>query len=247
MIENTDVDAPLAKVLLSMLPEGIAVSEDESDSPAVARRKKEILDASLRVFSTKGFDGGRTKDIAREAGTSEATIFKYFPTKRHLMMGLIKPLMEMIGRPLFMKPIERLLERQKGRPLEETLTLIMMDRWKLFTEKERMVSLAYMEAIRNPEMLEIFKQLIVPQVLKYLEPVFQEAADSGEIRSDLSSRLLSRSFLAQVLGFILLVRVNPENFALSDVETDIAATVSIFVQGLRPTNGLKKEHSHGQH
>jgi len=247
MMENPSGNAPLAKILMSMMPEGLEVSGDEADSPAVARRKKEILDASLRVFSAKGFDGGRTREIARESGASEATIFKYFPTKRHLMLALIKPLVETIGRPLFMKPIERLLERQKGRPLEETLTLIMIDRWKLFTEKESLVSLAYLEAFRNPEMLEAFKQLIVPQILGYLEPLFHEAAAAGEIRADLLPRLLSRSFLAQVLGFIVLVRLSPEDFALEDIEADIGATVSLFVEGLRPENGFRKERTHGQH
>ena len=191
MKDQKSEDARLAKVLMSMLPEGIPPSDEDADSPIVKQRKKEILDASLRVFSEKGFDGGRTKDIAREANTSEATVFKYFPTKRHLMFAVIRPLLEIVARPLFMKPIERLLERQKGRPLEETLTLIMIDRWGMFANNERLIALAYMEAYRNPDLVAAMKQMIIPQILKYLEPLFAEAASSGEIRSDLSPRLLT--------------------------------------------------------
>ncbi|MFA6507924.1 MAG: helix-turn-helix domain-containing protein [Treponemataceae bacterium] len=231
-------DAQLADVLLSMLPEGVTALDDESDSLAVRQRKKEILDASLRVFSQKGFDGGRTKEIAQEAKTSEATIFKYFPTKRHLMFAVIKPLIETIARPLFMKPIERLLERQKGRPLEETLTFIMIDRWRMFADNERMIALAYMEAYRNPDLVEAMKQMIIPQIHKYLDPLFSAASTSGEIRSDLSPRFLSRSFLSQVLGFILVTRAVPEPFAFGELESDIAATVSLFVRGLAPRDGV---------
>ena len=42
--------------------------EDTKDSPVVAQRKQEILEAALNVFSKKGFDGSRTKEIAIEGG-----------------------------------------------------------------------------------------------------------------------------------------------------------------------------------
>lgn len=238
MAETKGDEAQLAGVLLSMLPEGIAPVGDETDSETVRQRKKEILDASMRVFSQKGFDGGRTKEIAKEAGTSEATVFKYFPTKRHLMFALIKPLIETIARPLFMKPIERLLERQRGRPLEETLTFIMIDRWRMFADNERMIALAYMEAFKNPDLIEALKQMVVPQVLKYLEPLFAEAAAIGEIRSDLAPRFVARSFLSQVLGYIMLVRAAPETFAFGELESDIADFVSLFVRGLETRKGV---------
>ncbi|HCM28652.1 MAG: hypothetical protein A2Z99_16220 [Treponema sp. GWB1_62_6] len=233
-------EAPLAEVLLSMLPEGVAAAAaaaSEGDSPAVRQRKQEILEASLRVFSRKGFDGSRTREIAQEAGTSEATIFKYFPTKRHLMFAIIEPLVETIGRPLFMRPVEKILESQKGRPLEETLTLIMIDRWRILSKNERLIFLLYTEASRNPELIEVMKGIVIPQVLRYLEPLFAEASASGEIRSDLSPRFLTRSFLFQVFGFLALVRFHSETFALDEAERDITATVSLFVRGLAPREG----------
>jgi AcrR family transcriptional regulator len=229
--------APLAELLLSMMPEGVDAADDGTDSPTVKQRKKEILDASLRVFSRKGFDGSRTREIAREAGISEATVFKYFPTKRHLMLGLVRPMVEMIGRPLFMKPVEAILERQMGRPLEETLSLIMVDRWRLFMKHERFLVLVFSEANRNPEMVETVKQIVVPQILDYLEPLFAAAAASGEIRSDLSVRFMTRAFLFQVLGYIFSTYVGPEYFALGEPEADIPGVVALFVRGLRPLKG----------
>ena len=55
----------------------------------VTRRK--ILEAALRVFSRKGFNGATTSEIAREAGVAEGTIFRYFETKKDLLLKAADP------------------------------------------------------------------------------------------------------------------------------------------------------------
>ncbi|MTD43223.1 TetR family transcriptional regulator [Conexibacter sp. W3-3-2] len=42
---------------------------------------REISDAALGLFESVGVDGTRIEDIAREAGISPRTFFRYFPTK----------------------------------------------------------------------------------------------------------------------------------------------------------------------
>lgn len=40
--------------------------------------EQKILDAALKIFSQKGYDGAKTKAIAEESGFSEVTLFKRF-------------------------------------------------------------------------------------------------------------------------------------------------------------------------
>jgi AcrR family transcriptional regulator len=48
-------------------------------------RRREILEAALRVFSERGFHGATIKEIAREAGIrSSALIYWYFEDKEDL-------------------------------------------------------------------------------------------------------------------------------------------------------------------
>ena len=47
-------------------------------------RRIQIMEAALNVFAAKGFNGARTKEIAREAGVSETLIFQHFKTKEEL-------------------------------------------------------------------------------------------------------------------------------------------------------------------
>ncbi|MCK4396737.1 TetR/AcrR family transcriptional regulator [candidate division WOR-3 bacterium] len=52
-------------------------------------RKKRIINASMKIFSKKGFQGTKTKEIAKAAGVSEAMIFKYFKTKNDIYNSII--------------------------------------------------------------------------------------------------------------------------------------------------------------
>ena len=51
--------------------------------------RKQILDASLRLFSEKGFARTSVRDIAQAAGITDAAIYYHFASKRDLFEALI--------------------------------------------------------------------------------------------------------------------------------------------------------------
>src|SRR5580693_4473452 len=53
-------------------------------------RRQQLIEAALDVFSRKGFDGTTTKEIAAEAGVTEAIIFRHFPTKQALYTAIVQ-------------------------------------------------------------------------------------------------------------------------------------------------------------
>src|SRR6187200_1084517 len=54
-------------------------------SETKAATRKQILQASRRLFAEKGFDDTTTRDIAIAAGTATGTLFNYFPTKEAIV------------------------------------------------------------------------------------------------------------------------------------------------------------------
>ena len=50
----------------------------------------EILDAALRVFAEKGYDGGSMREIATRVGVSEPALYRHFPGKEALFLALIR-------------------------------------------------------------------------------------------------------------------------------------------------------------
>jgi len=49
-----------------------------------------ILDAAQAVFCEKGYDGTAVSGIAARLGVVEGTVFKYFPTKRELLVKVLE-------------------------------------------------------------------------------------------------------------------------------------------------------------
>jgi AcrR family transcriptional regulator len=54
-----------------------------------ADTRERLLAAAARVFARDGLDGATTREIAREAGLNEVTLFRHFQTKERLLNAVI--------------------------------------------------------------------------------------------------------------------------------------------------------------
>jgi AcrR family transcriptional regulator len=54
-----------------------------------AERRRAIVDAALRVFSTGSYAGATTADIAREAEVSEPILYRHFTSKKDLYFACL--------------------------------------------------------------------------------------------------------------------------------------------------------------
>jgi AcrR family transcriptional regulator len=53
-------------------------------------RRAAILDAALRIFSSRGYHAASIDEIAQEAGISKALIYEHFPSKKDLHASLLE-------------------------------------------------------------------------------------------------------------------------------------------------------------
>ena len=53
-------------------------------------RKAQILRCATMVFARSNYRGAGIAEIAREAGISEPTVYKYFPSKKQLFLEILK-------------------------------------------------------------------------------------------------------------------------------------------------------------
>jgi AcrR family transcriptional regulator len=52
-------------------------------------RKKVIVEAAREIFSKKGYDGTTIDEVAEKAELAKATLYKIFPTKEELYLGVV--------------------------------------------------------------------------------------------------------------------------------------------------------------
>ena len=66
-------------------------AESELGSTAQRERRKRILDATLALASKGGYDAVQMREVAERADVALGTLYRYFPSKIHLLVsGLIR-------------------------------------------------------------------------------------------------------------------------------------------------------------
>src|SRR5882762_10098949 len=60
-----------------------------SERMTCEERRTKILAGVRKIFARKGLDGATTRELAREAGVSEALLYKHYPSKEALYQAML--------------------------------------------------------------------------------------------------------------------------------------------------------------
>jgi TetR/AcrR family transcriptional regulator, cholesterol catabolism regulator len=81
----------VAKSLTVPASPGAGAADGELGSAAQRERRKRILDATLALASKGGYDAVQMREVAERADVALGTLYRYFPSKIHLLVsGLIR-------------------------------------------------------------------------------------------------------------------------------------------------------------
>ena len=191
-------------------------------------RRGQILDAAFEEFAVKGFKGATIKSIAEAGGLqSPALIYWYFPDKEALfreVLGSRVPVLRAVAdpAPLMDLPPEELLPRI-GRA------------YFAFEEIDiRTLQLVIGEAVRRPEIAEMFVRSGPGRVLEFLKGYLERQVELGRLRPH-DVRSSARAFIGmlvpQLAGRMFLSAMAEDG--LTD-EEHLKTSVDVFLSGLRP-------------
>jgi AcrR family transcriptional regulator len=82
-----------------------AMADSDIGSAAQRERRKRILDATLALASKGGYDAVQMRAVAEGADVALGTLYRYFPSKIHLLVGALTMEMDQIQDKLDRKPI----------------------------------------------------------------------------------------------------------------------------------------------
>ncbi len=194
-----------------------------------ADRREQILDAAFEEFSAKGFKGATIKSIAGAAGLqSPALIYWYFPDKEALFR-------EVLGSKI---PVVRAVTEPGGLmelPPEEVLPTIALRYLSTFDDPavKGMVRLIVGEAMRRPEIAEIFGNAVIRRVLGFLKGYMARQIELGRLRPH-DVRSSARAFIGMLLpqagGKVIFPAIREDG--LND-EEHVENATRIFLEGLK--------------
>jgi AcrR family transcriptional regulator len=195
--------------------------------------RHQILDASLRLFSERGFARTTVRDIARIAGITDAAIYYHFASKREVLEALF----EERG---ILPAIHELEQMSTALPLRDTLLEIARRAMLVMQQNREFLRLVFMESLGSePGAMEEARS-VIGRWEEGVARVLRAYMERGQVRR-LDARIAARQLVTLARGAFmddLLGTFGPSQCtgeALSpDLEAYLAASVDNILNGLIP-------------
>ncbi len=201
---------------------------DAGTRRATAKRQQ-IVDAARLLFLRDGFAASSMDAVVAEASVSKQTLYRYFPSKTHLLTAVLTSELELAGMfappPPPRSPAE-LRAQLTGIARSVTDEMLSPDRVAL-------IRLIFGEAFRIPELREKIRAALPDQFIGLIRHVLEGASDAGLIHIERPD-LIARLFVGSIFSFIALdgfLRVDP---LPPPATADLEHIVDAFLRAVEP-------------
>jgi AcrR family transcriptional regulator len=176
---------------------GQITSDSAASSPRwrrrAADRPREILDAALTVFVTKGFAATRLDDVAAAAGISKGLLYRYFDNKAELFKEVVRQALVTTVRDVGDRT------RASGNAamaldiiLEQLVTIASDPR------RSAIPKLVISESGSFPELAIFYLAEVIGPAFQVLTAIVRRGVESGEFRA-VDPEMAARSVMAPML------------------------------------------------
>ncbi len=195
-----------------------------SKKDGVSSTKKKILESALKLFSTKGYLGATTKEIAKESEIAEITLFRHFPSKEKLLE-------EVINTYSFLPVLRELITEIANMPYERALIIIARRFLRTLESRKELIQIMHSEVRRYPEKVHKIYHDFIDETIKTLASYFKQMHKKGFLRR-LDTELTARAFLGMFFSFFNSKEFHMlQKFKKLDTENVIKNYVNIFIRG----------------
>jgi AcrR family transcriptional regulator len=183
-----------------------------------------ILESALHLFSTRGYVGATTKEIAKNAGIAEVTLFRHFESKKKLFETVLNSY-------TFLPDLKGLLPQVADKPYDEAMTIIAERFYDKLSVRKDMIRLVQAEVQRYPEKLMGTYHKFIHELWQTLASYFYELQRSGTIIK-FDPEIGARAFLGMCFAYFsateLMLDRKPDK---KTREETLKGFVNIFVRG----------------
>ncbi len=144
--------------------------------------KKRILEKAIEIVADKGYSATSTKEIAREAGVSEATLFKYYGSKDELLKTIVLQTIEDFHDYSLNKALPDTLEKSKNKSISFLMQQLFEERLEFFKQNSQAIQVLFQEMMINEDVKEIFIEKIWNDMVKVANHIFKQGKSNGELK-----------------------------------------------------------------
>jgi AcrR family transcriptional regulator len=163
----------------------------DAPAPVATDKRRQILDAAIRVFARQGFHSTRVSDIADEAGVAYGLVYHYFSSKDEVLNELFSERWS-----LLLGAIDE-IDRSGGSPREKLggVAAFIVDSYRYDPELMKVIIVEVTRAANS------FGRTHLPEIRSAYESIAKIVADGqeeGVFRRDIDPSFASMSFYGAI-------------------------------------------------
>ena len=149
--------------------------------------KEKILDVSLSMFSTSGYEAVSIRDICRTVGIKESSIYYHFKNKQDILDSLMHKYEDHVSSLLHI--LQSASVSDSGRPSLDWLDFYFFDQYLFDPFCNRMMRLMLIEQFHNEQIQEAYEKWLFIEPYQIQTSVFAMLARIGLVSETEADRM----------------------------------------------------------
>ena len=179
--------------------------------------KEKIFYVSLELFSQKGFNNTSVRQIAREVGIKESSIYNHYPSKQAILDEILKTFQnQLIIYDADEALMDELLEKD---PLLFYKTGSGMFRQQLKNEKAmKILRLLFIQMYHDDSIAEYFYDFLFQKPLEFWTSIFDKLIENGIVKDEFDPAMLAREYYAYPMFLLMEIFIQNNSFPDEDLD-----------------------------
>ncbi|HVU15178.1 MAG TPA: TetR/AcrR family transcriptional regulator [Phototrophicaceae bacterium] len=170
---------------------------DAIQEQLIKARRDQILDAATTVFAQRGFHRATIRDVAKEAGIADGTIYNYFENKTAVLLGILERLNQSEKR-------EEDMELGTHMDFRVFMRLYMRQRYEFITQNGvEVFQILMSEVLVNKELSQLYYQQVIEPNYRLMEKYMQVWIERGALKP-FDVKLWMRTAAGMTVGLLML-------------------------------------------
>ena len=187
--------------------------------PRDARVDQQIVQTSLEVLASAGFDRFSVEEVSARSGVAKTTIYRRFPSREELLQGCLERLNEDIGD-----------RSREGTTRDRLVHALSGIRRSPGTTMGRVLMHAAAEGVRDPDVASLVHDRVLEPRREVLRQIIRDGMARGEIRKDIDLDAV----VPLLVGPMLHLGMWRMCEGVEDVSVD--SVVDLMLEGMTPAS-----------
>ena len=192
-------------------------------------KQKKILEVSLELFATQGFEATTSAQIAEKAGVSAGSVYHHFQNKKELLIAVLTPLFSTGIQTMADEFITSTFE-QKFVTFDDFITTIIADRMTFIHDNIWELRLIFGQLLTNKSLADQIKKIIGAQMAKAVIPTIDRFKAEKKI-IDLPDEVICSFIFGPIISYLGKLILNVDS---SKLDEEIQYTSRLLIRSLCP-------------